>query len=97
MTPEPPSRPNDPRRIDDGPARASIMRGAGVTGSERFLAQLAEHSFLNLWSYPNVVIDKKLGGVGDGKEMCDLLVVCGDDVLILWLQLQAHAYTLFYL
>jgi hypothetical protein len=33
-------------------------------------------------SYPNLFYDKKQGGVGDGKELCDLLVVCGDDIII---------------
>lgn len=41
-----------------------------------------DRSFLNLWSYPNVFIDKKADRTGDGKELCDLLVVCGDHVLI---------------
>ena len=59
-----------------------IVRGEGITDSERYLAKLADKSFLNLWCYPNVFIDKKSGGKGDGKELCDLLVVCGDHVLI---------------
>ena len=75
-------RPNDPRRVDDGPARAAIKRGFGVTKSESYLAKLAERNFLNLWSYPNTFIDKKVRNKGDGKELCDLLVVCGDHVLI---------------
>ena len=82
MTSKPTSRPNDPRKVDDGPARQVIVRGEGVTDSERYLAKLADQSFLNLWCYPNVFIDKKSGGKGDGKELCDLLVVCGDHVLI---------------
>jgi hypothetical protein len=61
---------------------AVIERGQGITDTERYLARLAERSFLNLWCYPNVFIDKRSGGAGDGKEMCDLLVVCGDHVLI---------------
>jgi hypothetical protein len=43
---------------------------------------LQNYSFLNLWSYPNTFIDKKTGGKGDGKELCDLLVVCGEHVII---------------
>jgi hypothetical protein len=35
-----------------------------------------------LWSYPSVFRDQKTGGKGDGKELCDLLVVFGSDVLI---------------
>lgn len=39
-------------------------------------------AFLDLWSYPNLFYEKKQGGKGDGKELCDMLVVCGDDVII---------------
>lgn len=59
-----------------------IVRGEGTTRSERILAKLGEASFLNLWTYPSPYRDKKLRGEGDGKELCDLLVVCGDDVII---------------
>lgn len=44
------------------------------------MAKLAERSFLNLWSYPNPF--RKVASVGDGKELCDLLVVCGHHVVI---------------
>ncbi|WP_291864774.1 hypothetical protein [Bradyrhizobium sp.] len=43
---------------------------------------MADRTFLNLWSYPNLFIDRKQGGKGDGKELCDLLVMCGDDIII---------------
>lgn len=76
------SRPNDPTKVDYGPARSAIVRGAGGTPSERYLAKVADRSFLNLWSYPNTFIDKRVRGKGDGKELCDLLVVCGDHILI---------------
>ncbi len=80
---KPPSQsPNDPRHVDYGPPRPAIVRSEGGTESERYLAQLADKSFLNLWSYPNAFIDKKADANGDGKELCDLLVVCGDDILI---------------
>ena len=61
-----------------------IHRGTGNTESERFLAQIAEKSFLNLWTYANVFRDQHINGSpkGDGKELCDVLVVCGDDVII---------------
>jgi hypothetical protein len=54
---------------------AVIKRGIGVSPTEKNLAALADKIFLNLWTYPNLF--KR-----DGKELCDLLVVCGDDVLI---------------
>jgi hypothetical protein len=61
---------------------AAIHRSRGSTASERLLADLGDQAFLNLWSYPNLFYDKKKGGKGDGKELCDMLVVCGDDVII---------------
>jgi hypothetical protein len=75
-------RPNDPERVAYGPERTAIVRSTGGTPSEQYLAKLADRSFLNLWSYPNTFIDKRSGGKGDGKELCDLLVVCGDHLLI---------------
>jgi hypothetical protein len=39
-------------------------------------------SSLSLWSYAGLFRDQKANGTGDGKELADLLVVCGDDVLI---------------
>lgn len=52
-----------------------IDRPIGITPSERLLAEISEHSFLDLWSWPNVY-------KSPGKELCDLLVVCGNDVII---------------
>jgi hypothetical protein len=59
-------------------------KAKGTTASERALAQLARKAFLSLWSYPNVYSDEgRSGGKGDGKELVDLLVVFGNDVLLL--------------
>jgi hypothetical protein len=52
-----------------------IKKTLGLTPTEQHLAKLADHTFLDLWSWPNVF--KKAG-----KELCDLLVICGDDVLM---------------
>ena len=62
--------------------RPAITKGVGLTATERYLTRLAERSFLNLWSYPNPYRDQGQRGVGDGKELCDLLVVCGRDIII---------------
>ncbi|WP_235209997.1 hypothetical protein, partial [Sphingobium sp. Ant17] len=62
--------------------RPPIVRSEGLTDSERYLAKLADDTFLNLWSYPNPHRSQKLGGNGDGKELCDLLIVCDPHVLI---------------
>jgi hypothetical protein len=70
-------------RIEFGHAKmTAISRGTGLTESERYLAKLADQTFLRLWSYPNTFFDKKQHGAGIGKELADLLVVCGDDVMI---------------
>jgi len=62
--------------------RPAIIRSEGSTESEKYLANLADRSFLNLWSYPNPYRSQKLGGAGDGKEICDLLVVCDPHILV---------------
>ena len=62
--------------------RPAVVRAQGVTPSERYLGRLAENSFLNLWSYPTPYRDQKQAPTGDGKELCDLLVVCGKYVII---------------
>jgi hypothetical protein len=55
----------------------------GKTPSERYLGSLARKAFLSLWSHPNVYTDEnKKPGKGVGTELCDLLVVFGNDVLI---------------
>jgi hypothetical protein len=59
-----------------------INRGTGITETERYLARLADSTFLELWAYPNTFIDKRSTPGGTGKELADLLVVCGDDVII---------------
>ncbi|MBT2305118.1 hypothetical protein J7E70_32440 [Variovorax paradoxus] len=57
--------------------------GATQTSSERYLTRLARRAFLTLWSYPNTFTDEgRSKGKGDGKELCDLLVVFGNDILI---------------
>lgn len=70
--------------MDDRPEqmRPAIIKGEGGTHSERHLARLAEISFLNLWSYPSPFRNQKQSGKGDGKELCDLLVVCGDVIIV---------------
>ena len=57
--------------------------GSAPTASEAYLAGLCRNAFLHLWSYPNLYRDQSKKGAGsDGKELCDLLVVFGDDILI---------------
>ena len=35
-----------------------------------------------MWSYPSPYRDQRKSGSGDGKEICDLLVVCGNQIII---------------
>lgn len=61
----------------------SIKKNEGVTSTEKYLGKLCEKTFLSLWSYPGVYRDEgKSGGKGHGKEICDLLVVFGEHILI---------------
>ena len=62
--------------------RHPIHRAKGITPSERYLNSLCERTFLSLWSYPGVFRDQKLNEKGDGKELCDMLVVFDEHVLI---------------
>lgn len=48
-----------------------------VTSSERHLQHLCRSTFLSLWSFPNVYRDQ-----GGGKEICDVLVVFGNNIII---------------
>lgn len=47
-----------------------------INASEQRLAALSRQTFLSLWSYQNPFYDK-------GKELCDVLIVFGDDVIIM--------------
>src|SRR5712691_4619204 len=59
-----------------------FRRSKGFTPSEMLLADLCDQSFLSLWSYPNLFNDRGKVRSGSGKELCDLLVVFGDHILI---------------
>jgi len=59
-----------------------MQTNAPTTASEKYLAKLCRGSFLSLWSWPNLYRDQKSVGGKDGKEVCDLLVVCDPHVII---------------
>ena len=52
-----------------------FKKSEGLNASEKILAQLCESAFLFLWTYPNVFRSK-------AKELTDLLIVFGNDVVI---------------
>lgn len=64
--------------------QSSITRKDGVTLAERYLKRLCDRTFLSLWSYAGIYRDQFAGGKnkGQGKEVCDLLVVFENHVLI---------------
>ena len=74
-----------PTGIDDrlDQLREPIVRSLGSTASERYLAVLADRTFLNLWSYPNPYREQKLPGrIRRERDFCDLLVVCDPHVIV---------------
>jgi len=55
----------------------------GITRSEQYLKKLCDKSFLSLWSHANVYRDQWIDGTKtQGKEVCDLLVVFGNRIII---------------
>ena len=54
-----------------------MTKSSGTTPTEKYLVALCEKAFLRLWSYPNLFRDQ-----GDGKELCDVLIVFDRDIII---------------
>ena len=52
-----------------------------LTSSEAYLAKLAARSFLSMWSNPNIGFGPPENR-SKGKELCDLMVVYGDTVIL---------------
>jgi hypothetical protein len=59
-----------------------VQRSKGITPSEQYLTKLCNQTFLSLWSYPNIWRDQGGARAGKGKEICDLLVVFENHVII---------------
>ena len=59
-----------------------LRTAAGKTASESKLLELVRVSMLSLWSIPGPYTDEGLARSGRGAELCDLMVVFGDDVLL---------------
>jgi len=67
---------------DPPPALTPIQKSEGVTPAERYLERLCTRSFLSLWSYPRVFRDQGRSSDGTAKEVCDLVVVFGEHIII---------------
>lgn len=65
---------SEPNAVD---SFTPIAKAQGSTPAEVHLQGLCEKNFLSLWSHARPFRDQ-----GSGKEICDLLVVLGDDVII---------------
>lgn len=59
-----------------------LREASGTTASEAKLLQIARRSMLSLWSIPSPYTDEGLASSGSGKELCDLIVIFGDDVIL---------------
>lgn len=59
-----------------------IERSDGITPSEKYLKKLCDRAFLSLWSYSGIYRNQKQGDKGDGKELCDLIVVFEEHIII---------------
>jgi hypothetical protein len=61
----------------------------GVNKSEAYLNKLCKKTFLSFWSFPNVYRNQGRTNSkcdvekGDGKEICDVLVVFGNHIIIM--------------
>lgn len=54
-----------------------MRKSSGTTPTEKYLVRLCERAFLRRWSYPNLYRDQ-----GGGKELCDVLIVFGNDIIV---------------
>jgi hypothetical protein len=61
--------------------QTTLEKQTGITPAERYLKSLCDDTFLSLWSFPRIYRDQ---GVSQNieKEVCDLLVVFGNTILI---------------
>ena len=74
---------NQPPKESDSLNYEAIKKSEGLTPSEKHLGKLCEKNFLSIWSYPGVFRDQGHSeSGGDGKEICDLLVVFDQNIII---------------
>jgi hypothetical protein len=55
----------------------------GFTEDEKMLSAFGRASFLQMWTWPNLFRDQgKTSSGSDGKEICDLIVVFGSNIIL---------------
>lgn len=64
------------------PIGPPLFRAIGVTASERLIQRVAEDTFFRLWCYSGLFNDEGINKRKIGTELCDLLIVFGDHVLV---------------
>ena len=64
--------------VDRAGPGVPLTRGEGTTLAEQYLRRLCDRTFLSLWSHAGIYRDQ--GPIG--KEVCDLLVVFENHILI---------------
>ena len=71
-----------PSLLEQGKNAQPIERRDGVTPTEKYLKKICEKTFLSLWSYSGLYKDQGFQPGKGGKEICDLLVVFGNNIII---------------
>lgn len=65
-----------------------IRKSSGINKSEEYVGRLCNDTFLSFWSFPNTYRNQGHSNMvgtnakGDGKELCDLLVVFQNHIII---------------
>jgi len=68
---------------DQQTRQQAFHRSEGITPAEKYLKKLCDKSFLSLWSYSGIYRDQgQTSSQRVGKEVCDLLVVFENHIVI---------------
>ncbi len=62
---------------------APIEKREGLNASEKYVARIAEKTFLDLWCYPNLFQGKRTAQGAGSKELCDLLICFDNEVTVI--------------
>jgi hypothetical protein len=68
--------------MNNDPPNVAPANSLGLTPTERFLYAMCQRSYLQLWSYANPFRDQGKSERGEGKELCDVMAVLGNTVIL---------------